>query len=144
MTKIETLLKNQESLLKKNLPKIPENLRPFLKQVYARYEHFIEIELGEFERAEIEKDRQEYSYLLFPEENKLPVFDRQACLEYMHLKSGIPKVYCAVHMYHEYIDSVASGFVQGEAREQIEAEYFLTLDSIEKAQSDWIQLNPNS
>ncbi len=35
-------------------------------------------------------------------------------------------------MYQEYINLVASGFIKGEERENIEAEYYLTLSLIEK------------
>ena len=115
MTTTEVFLQTKEFAPTKDLPEIPEELVPLLKTAYARYEHLIGIKFGKFDRAEIEKDRQKYPHLLFPEENRLPVFDRGACLEYMHLKSGISKVYCAVQMYHEYIDLVAAGYVLGEA-----------------------------
>ena len=136
MTTTEAFLQTKESAPTKDLPEIPKELVPLLKKAYARYEHLILIEFGEFEQSEIEKDRQKYPHLLFPEENGLPAFKRESCLEYMHLKSGISKVYCAVQMYHEYIDSVAAGYVLGEARENLENEYSLTLDLIEKARGN--------
>ena len=35
-------------------------------------------------------------------------------------------------MYEQYLDYVAAGYVQGVEREQIEAEYYLTLNLIEE------------
>ena len=133
MNKIEeSLLTIKESLPTNYLPKIPKELEPRLKVAYSRYEHLIGIILGDFNRAEIEEDKQKYQYLLSPEKDELPVFGRKECVEYMHKKSGIDYKYCAVQMYQEYINLVASGFIKGEEREQIEAEYYLTLNSIEE------------
>lgn len=125
-------LKIKASAPTKNLPKIPVELEPKLKEVYSRYEHFIGINFVRFSPMEIEQDRQKYRHLLFSLRDGLPVFDQKACVEFMHLKSGIDYKYCAVQMYQEYIDLVASGFVRGEERENIDAEYYLTLSLIEK------------
>jgi len=133
------LMKTSEKYLKlkdyaptEELPKIPEELKVKLKEAYSRYEHLIGIRCGEFEKVEIEEDRQKYSHLLFSDWDGLPVFGQYECVHYMHKKSGIDYRYCAVQMYEEYLDYVAAGFVQGEEREQIEGEYYLTLDLIER------------
>ena len=136
MTMTKAFLQTKESAPTKDLPEIPKELVPMLKQAYLRYEHLIGIKFGEFDQTEIEKDRQKYRRLLFPDSDGLPVFGQWECVKYMHLKSGISKVYCAVHMYHEYIDLVAAGYVLGEARENLENEYCLTLDLIEKARKN--------
>lgn len=128
----EPYLVTKESIPGQELPKIPEELKVKLKEAYSRYEHLIGIRFGDFEKEEIEKDRQQYRHLLFPDRDGYPVFCQRRCVKYMHLKSGIDYQYCAVQMYEEYIDYVAAGFVQGEAREDIEGEYYLTLSLIEE------------
>ena len=128
----EKYLKLKDSAPTEELPKIPEELKVKLKEAYSRYEHLIGIRWGEFEKVEIEEDRQKYKHLLFPDWDGLPVFGQRQCVAYMHKKSGIDYRYCAVQMYEEYLDYVAAGFVQGEEREQIEGEYYLTLDLIER------------
>ena len=84
-----------------NLPEIPEYLLSRLSKAYSRYEHFIGIVAGDFDQAEIEEDRQRYPHLLLPEENGLPVFGSRECVEYMHLLSGVAKIYCLVFMCRE-------------------------------------------
>ena len=128
----EKCLKLKDSAPTEELPKIPEKLRTKLKEAYSRYEHLIGIRRGEFEKVEIEEDRQKYSHLLFPDWDGLPVFGQRQCVHYMHIKSGIDYKYCAVQMYQEYLDYVAAGFVQGEEKEDIEAEYYLTISLIEE------------
>ena len=122
----------KESAPTKELPKIPEELREKLKKAYLRYEHLIGIRFGEFEKTEIEEDRQNYKHLLFPDREGLPVFGQRQCVAYMYKTSGIDYQYCAVQMYEEYLDYVAAGYIQGVEPEQIEGEYYLTLDLIER------------
>ncbi len=81
-----------------NLPQIPEDLEFILEKAYSRYEHFIDMTIGEFERTIIEEDRQKYPHLLLPEENGLPVFGGRECVEYMSIVSGVPEIYCLVLM----------------------------------------------
>ena len=97
----------KESVRTKYLPTIPKELEPRLKEAYSRYEHSLGIILGDFDRAEIEKDKEKYQYLLSSEKDRFPVFGRKECLEYMHLKSGLDYKYCAVQMYQEYINNVS-------------------------------------
>ena len=128
----EKYLKLKDYAPTEELPKIPEELKVKLKEAYSRYEHLIGIRCGEFKKVEIEEDRQKYSHLLFSDWDGLPVFGQYECVHYMHKKSGIDYRYCAVQMYEEYLDYVAAGFIRGEEKEQIEGEYYLTLDIIER------------
>ena len=112
---------------RKGLPEIPEEYKEKLEDAYHRYEHFIDIVCGEFSPSEIEEDRQKYSYLLLPEENELPVFDDEKCMEYMHILSGVPKIYCAVYIYEENIDLVASDIIPGSPLENLQEFYLDTL-----------------
>lgn len=132
MKTAEPCLATKESVSNKELPKIPEELKLKLKEAYSRYEHLIGIRFGDFGKEEIEKDRQEYRHFLLPDRDGLPVFCQRRCVKYMHLISGVEYRHCAVQMYQEYLDYVAAGFVQGEVREDIEDEYYLTLSLIEE------------
>ena len=109
------------------LPEIPEEYKEKLEETYHRYEHFIDITSGEFSPSEIEEDRQKYSHLLLPEENELPVFDDEKCMEYMHIISRVPKIYCAVYIYEQDIDLVASGIISGSPVENLQELYLNTL-----------------
>ncbi len=84
-----------------NFPEISEYLSSRLSNAYSRYEHFSGIVSGDFDQAEIEQDQQKYAHLLLPEEDGLPVFGARECIEYMHLSSGLPKIYCLVMMYRQ-------------------------------------------
>ena len=102
-----------------DLPEIPEYLISRLSKGYSRYEHFIGIVAGEFEKAEIEEDRQRYPYLLLPEENGLPVFGERECVEYMHLLSGVAKIHCLLFMCEK--EGINPDSVRG-LKEEIEQE----------------------
>ena len=67
-----------------------------------------------------------------PDRDGYPVFCQRRSVKYMQLKSGVEHQYSAVQIYQEYLDYVAAGFVQGEAREDIENEYYLTLSLIKE------------
>lgn len=98
---------------REGIPEIPEEYKEKLEKAYYRYEHFVGICSGYFEKAEIEEDRQKYKHLLIPDDNGIPVFGREKCVAYMYLTSSVPKVYCVVYGYEEAIRLIASGVILG-------------------------------
>lgn len=104
---------------REGIPQIPEEYKGKLEEAYYRYEHFIGICSGDFEEAEIEEDRQKYKHLLLPDRDGVVVFGEKECLEYMHLTSGVPKIYCAVLEYEETIDLISSGVMPGSPLENM-------------------------
>ena len=113
------------------LPEIPEDYKDKLEEVYLRYEHFVGINLVKFEPTIIEEDRQKYPHLLFLGENGLPVFDEEACLEYMHILSGVPKIHCAIYIYEKNIELVASDLLPVSPLENLQEFYSDVLQLLE-------------
>lgn len=85
-----------------------------LEIAYNRYTHLIDISGSDLSEEEIAKQRERYSHLLYEPKDGLPVFCDQAAVEYMSLVTGIPVEHCAVYVYTEWVDIVASGFIDGE------------------------------
>lgn len=117
---------------KEGIPEIPEEYQEKLEKAYCRYQHFVGICSGEFEEAEIEEDRQQYGYLLIPDRGGYPVFGLEECVDYMHLKSGVPKRYCAVQEYEETIDLIASGVTPGSPLENMKEAHGITRQIIKE------------
>ena len=116
---------------REEIPEIPEEYKEKLESAYYRYEHFIGICSGYFEEAEIEEDRKQFKHLLIPDRDGHPVFGLEECLEYMHLKSDIPKIYCAVLEYEKTIDLIASGVMPGSPLENMQEVHSITKQIIE-------------
>ncbi len=72
---------------------------------------------------------------MLPERDGSPVFGEWQCVDYMHLTSGVPKIFCAVHEYEETIDLIASGVISGSPLENMQEVHSITrqiLEDIEK------------
>ena len=115
---------------REGIPGIPEEYKEKLEEAYLRYEHFIGINCGEFSPMEIEEERQKYPHLLFLGENGLPMFDEQKCREYMHVISGVAKIYCVAYIYEENLELVASNILTGNPLEHLQEFYYETLQLI--------------
>ena len=123
---------------REGIPKIPEEYKEKLEEAYYRYEHFIGICSGYFEEAEIEAERQNYQHLLIPNRDGHPVFGLEECLEYMYLKSGVSKIYCAVLEYEKTLALIALGVIPGSPLENMEEAHSITrqiIEDIEKAET---------
>ena len=107
----ETYLKIKEFGLSQGLPKIPSYLFSKLEQAYNQYLQLAGIYVGDFDQVKIQQHREKYKHLYSGLKQGSPIFDDDNCLEYMNLISGISKKYCAIYMYLDYLESVASGGV---------------------------------
>lgn len=121
---------------REGIPQIPEEYKEKLEDAYYRYEHFIGICSGGFEKAEIEEDRQKYKHLLIPDHNGMIVFSLEECMDYMNLTSGVPKVYCAVFEYEKTINLIASGVIPGSPLENMKEEHSITRQIIEEIEKE--------
>ena len=74
--------------------------------------------------------------MLIPDNNGTIVFGERECIEYMHLTSGVPKIYCAVHEYEQTIDLIASGVMPGSPLENMQEVHSITRQIIEEIESE--------
>ena len=133
---------------RKGLPVISEEEKLKLEEAYHRYQQFIGLTFGEFDRegcsrlesisnrgvdqSEIEEERQKYSHLLLPETNGLITFGEEQCIEYMHIQTRISKDKCVVYEYEETVDLIGSDLMPGDSDENINDAYNLALELIKK------------
>lgn len=121
---------------REGIPEIPEEYQEKLEDAYYRYEHFIGICSGGFEKAEIEEDRQKYKPLLISDNNGMIVFGLEECVTYMSLKSGVSKIYCAVLEYEQTIDLIASGVMPGSPLENMIEAHSITRQIINEIRKE--------
>ncbi len=114
-TSQEKYRKIKEFGLNQGLPDIPDRLYLELEEAYNQYLQLAGIYVGDFDEVKIQQHREKYKHLYSGLKESSPIFDNDNCLEYMNMISGISQKYCAIYMYLDYLESVASdGVVAGE------------------------------
>ena len=141
-TSKDKYLKIKEFGLSQGLPKIPHRLYSRLEKSYHQYLKFAGILVANFEEVKIQEHREKYKHLYSGLREGFPIFDEENCLQYMNLVSGISKKYCAIYMYLDYVETVASGLLdqsQATWKELIEHQLSFTQKVIQKEEEEKTQ-----
>ncbi len=139
-TSQEKYRKIKEFGLSQGLPEIPPYLYSKLEEAYNQYLQLAGILVGDFDEVKIQEHREKYKHLYSGLRQGSPIFDDDNCLEYMNLVSGISKKFCAVYMYLDYLETIASdGVVLGKDswEDLLNSQLWFTKQVIKKEEEEY-------